>query len=115
MDKWTFPEKIADVVHNEYQGSDGVTDNEDFDESEFGWGGASDDCALNKGFQKCVWLKSEAFLNLIKDFQMLNNYNTVISFFPTNIPETYLIFCNPKRVFSSLFLIGSFLNVLATE
>ena len=49
-----FPEKFADVVHNEYQGSDGVTDNEDFDVSEFGWEGASDDCALNKGFRKCV-------------------------------------------------------------
>ena len=35
--------KIADVVHNEYQGSDDETDNEDFDESEFGWEGASDD------------------------------------------------------------------------
>ena len=31
-----FPEKIANVVYNEYQGSDDVTDNEDFDESEFG-------------------------------------------------------------------------------
>ena len=34
---WTnehFPEKIVDVVHNEYQGSDDVIDNEDFNESE---------------------------------------------------------------------------------
>ena len=44
-----FPEKIADA-HNEYQGSDDVIDNEEFDESEFGWEGASDDSALNKGF-----------------------------------------------------------------
>ena len=54
---WTnehCPEKIADAVHNEYQGSDGVTDNEDFDESEFGREGTSDDCALNKDFRKFV-------------------------------------------------------------
>ena len=38
-----FPEKIADVVHNEYQGSDDVVDNEVFDELKFGWEGASDD------------------------------------------------------------------------
>ena len=94
MDKWTFPEKIADVVHNEYQGSDGVTDNEDFDESEFGREGTSDDCALNKGFRKFVWLKLEVFLNLIKHFQMLNNYDNVISFFSwqTFLRHQYPIF-----------------------
>ena len=43
MGKWTLSEKVADVVHNEYQGSDDVIDDEDFDESEFGWEGASDD------------------------------------------------------------------------
>ena len=48
-----FPEKIV-VVHNEYQGSDDVTDNEDFNESEFEWEGTSDDSALNKGFRKFV-------------------------------------------------------------
>ena len=36
---------------------------------------------LNKGFRKFVWLKSEAFLNLIKQFQRLNDYDTVILFF----------------------------------
>ena len=54
---WTnehFPEKIADVVHNEYQGSDDVIDNEDFNESELEWEGASDDSALNKSFRKFV-------------------------------------------------------------
>ena len=30
-----FPKKFADVVHNGYQGSDDVVDDEDFDESEF--------------------------------------------------------------------------------
>ena len=53
---WTnehFPEKIA-VVHNEYQGSDDVIDNEDFNESEFEWESASDDSALKKGFRKFV-------------------------------------------------------------
>ena len=34
-----FHEKIVDVVHKEYQGSDDVIDDEDFDESEFGWEG----------------------------------------------------------------------------
>ena len=43
MGKWTLSEKIADVVHSEYQGSDDAIDDEDFDESEFGWEGASDD------------------------------------------------------------------------
>ena len=38
-----FPEKIADVVHNEYQGSDDVTYDIDSDESEVGWEGTSDD------------------------------------------------------------------------
>ena len=65
----TFLKKIADVVHNEYQGSDDVIDNEDFNESELEWEGASDDSALNKYFRKFVWLKSETFLNLIKNFQ----------------------------------------------
>ena len=54
---WTnehFPEKIADVVHNEYQDSDDVIDNEDFNESEFEWEGAYEDSALNKGFRKFV-------------------------------------------------------------
>ena len=37
-----FPEKIVNVVHIEYQGSD-VIDYEDFDEPEFSWEGASDD------------------------------------------------------------------------
>ena len=37
-----FYEKIVDVVHSEYQGSADVIDDEDFDESEFGWEG--DDC-----------------------------------------------------------------------
>ena len=36
---------------------------------------------LNKGFRKFVGLKSEAFLNLIKQFQRLNDYDTVIFFF----------------------------------
>ena len=49
-----FPEKVFDVAHNEYQGSDDVIDIEKFNESEFGWEGASDDCALNKGFRKFV-------------------------------------------------------------
>ena len=34
-----FSEKIADVVHNEYQGSDDLLENEDFDKSEFVWEG----------------------------------------------------------------------------
>ena len=54
---WTnehFPEKIPDVFHNEYQGSDDVIDNEDFNESEFEWEGPSEDSALNKGFRKFV-------------------------------------------------------------
>ena len=38
-----FHEKIVDVVHNEYQGSDDVIDDEDFDESEFGWEGDDGD------------------------------------------------------------------------
>ena len=36
-------EKIADVVHNGYQDSDDVIDDEDYDESESRWEGASDD------------------------------------------------------------------------
>ena len=72
-----------------------------------------------KGFRKFVWHLYEAFLNLIKHFQMLSNYNTAISFFVNkhswNINTQYLNFCNPGRIFSSLFLIGSLLNVLATE
>ena len=49
----------------------------------------------NKSFWKFVGLKSEAFLNLIKHFQRLNDYNTVISyFFPrqTFLRQQYLIF-----------------------
>ena len=72
-----------------------------------------------KGFRKFVWHLYEAFLNLIKHFQMLSNYNTAISFFVDkhswNINTQYLNFCNPGRIFSSLFLIGSLLNFLATE
>ena len=37
-----FPEKIANVFHNEYQGSDDVIDDKDFDESEFTGEEASD-------------------------------------------------------------------------
>lgn len=36
-------EKIVDIVHNQYQSSDDVTDDENFDESELGWEGASED------------------------------------------------------------------------
>ena len=38
-----FCEKIVDVGHNEYQGSDDVTDDEDFDKSEFGQEGDNGD------------------------------------------------------------------------
>ena len=48
---------------------------------------------LNKGFWKFVGRKSEAFLNLIKHFQRLYDYNTAISyfFFSTNILETPIL------------------------
>ena len=36
-------EKIVDIIHNQYQGFGDVTDDEDFDESELGWEGASED------------------------------------------------------------------------